>query len=394
MMEYGLVMHRSRNPFAGVRSGADVISVMLAGFVLSASLGVELGAQDEIPLRGRMNMSAMPEELTTACAFDRSSLVVRELASNLAVSPGMAERVPGGWLVYDRYERQVIELDDRLEEVTRWGRRGEGPLEYDREPAGFGRTDAGETLLFRLSPSVIAFDSQTSHVIEGLGIGRVQHAVNLDERILMANDAGVFETALGQREAVMKWGSRNLGIVVGDRGVRPIYRLRMSPDGNLYAAAMVQSWIWSLDDGEEPEKLVERCVPDLWRTAHVEAFPVRPRNITGFPPEFAAHITAQCDPCYRAEQTLMDFTILRTRQVLAWGALDANADDDQSVELYDADGDLLHAWLLPRRTWTDGLFDPFNPRRLLVWGGEFEDHVRLIEIAGEGYPAATMGRIP
>lgn len=337
-------------------------------------------------------MSPMPKELTTACALDRSPLVIKEIASNLAFSPGTAERVSGGWLVYDRYDRQVIELNDRLEEVARWGRRGEGPLEYDREPAGFGRTDAGETLLFRLSPSVIAFGSQTSHLIEGLGIGRVQHAVNLDERILMANDAGIFETVLGQRQAATKWRSRNLGIVVGDRGVRPFYRLRKGPGGKLYAAAMVQSWIWSLDESEEPERLIERCVPDLWRTAHVEAFPARPKNITGFPPEFANMIADQCDPCYRAKETLMDFTILHTRQVLAWGALDVNADGHQSVELYDAGGDLLHAWLLPRRTWVRGIFDPFDPRRLLVWGGEYEDHVRLIEVAGEGYPAATLGR--
>ncbi len=46
---------------------------------------------------------------------------------------------------------------------------------------------------------------------------------------------------------------------------------------------------------------------------------------------------------------LVDFTILSTRQVLTLGALDANADGHQSVELYDADGDLLQAWLLPWR---------------------------------------------
>ena len=387
-------MRRVGNPFARIREAVEVVLTALVVSVLSVLPGAELRAQDELPtsFRGTAKMLAMPKELTTACALDRSPLVVKEISSNLAFSPSMAERVPGGWLVYDRYARQVFELDDRLDEVARWGRRGEGPLEYDREPAGFGRTNAGETLLFRPSPSVIAFRGQTSHQIEGLEISLVDHAVNLDERLLMANHIGVFETVLGQRKAVMKWGSGNLGVMVGDRGVRPIYRLREGPGGNLYAAAMVQSWIWSLDEGKEPEKIVERCVPDLWRTAHVQAHATRPKAMAGLPPEIMAVVRAECDPCYQARRTLVDFTILRTRQVLALGALDANADGHQSIELYDAGGDLLQAWLLPWRTKVRGLFDPFNPRRLLIWGGEDEEHVRLIEVAGEGYPAATLGR--
>lgn len=87
-------------------------------------------------------------------------------------------------------------------------------------------------------------------------------------------------------------------------------------------------------------------------------------------------------------QTLADYTVLDSGRVLALGTLAANGDRHVSVELYDADGELIRAWELPLRT-SQAVFDPQNPRRLLVWGTfKGDKHVRLIEVDGAGYPSA------
>ena len=79
-----------------------------------------------------------------ACDLDRVPLRLEVLAHNPEVYPTSVappSRIPGGWLVYDRFEQQLIELDDDLNEIARWGRSGPGPMEYSQPIAVWGNGD-------------------------------------------------------------------------------------------------------------------------------------------------------------------------------------------------------------------------------------------------------------
>lgn len=42
-----------------------------------------------------------------------------------------------------------------------------------------------------------------------------------------------------------------------------------------------------------------------------------------------------------------------------------------------------------RRATSQAMFDPYNPRRLLVWGTwKGDKHVRLVEVEGDDYPSS------
>ncbi len=58
-----------------------------------------------------------------------------------------------------------------------------------------------------------------------------------------------------------------------------------------------------------------------------------------------------------------------------------------SLELYGADGDLAEAWLLEVSGAALGIFDPHNPRRLLIWNQGERPGVTLIEVDAPGYPS-------
>ena len=85
--------------------------------------------------------------------------------------------------------------------------------------------------------------------------------------------------------------------------------------------------------------------------------------------------------------TLEDFVVLEGGRLLALGALDVNEDRHKSVELYDVGGALVKSWILPLAE-AKAVFDPYNPRRILVLGTKGEEPARLIEVDGESYPSS------
>ena len=99
----------------------------------------------------------IPAKYTDACDLDRADLAVRVVAHNEEIYPGQVARTSSGWLVYDKYERQVLELDTDLRRVRSWGRDGPGPMEYEN-PVGLGRLDSANVVVVDGNPpSLIVF---------------------------------------------------------------------------------------------------------------------------------------------------------------------------------------------------------------------------------------------
>ena len=315
-----------------------------------------------------------PDELQAACDMERSPLTAKVVASSAEYYPKLAERISGGWLIYDRYADQVVELDDYLREVARWGRKGPGPLEYRGTVQGFGRTGSDGTFVVDDSPPSLMVFGATENEYRLDVTRRLDHAIEADNQLLLASTLGIHGTSLTRDgEVAMEWSREDLGINVYDDGQPPHFRLRRGGDGSLYAGTTTPSAIWALDGENSPRKVVQRCVPKAWQEVHRKA----PVFETG---PFRGHGYSM--------QTLADYTVLDSGRVLALGTLAANGDRHVSVELYDADGELIRAWELPLRT-SQAVFDPQNPRRLLVWGTfKGDKHVRLIEVDGAGYPSA------
>jgi len=88
-------------------------------------------------------------------------------------------------------------------------------------------------------------------------------------------------------------------------------------------------------------------------------------------------------------ETLQDFVLLGDGQILTLGGLQVGGGDDagRSIELYDSDRRLLRAWT-QRYPDAYGVLDPRNLRRLLIWSTTEVLGVRLIEVAGDGYPSS------
>ena len=248
------------------RNATAVLSVAVA--VGAGLVGVDYAAafQDQV---ARPSIRP-PEALTAACEMERSPLSVDVVASSLDHYPRHAERIPGGWLIYDRYDRQVVELADDLREVARWGREGPGPLEYGGRVRGLGRTESGSTFVVDDSPPAVMMFGGPGEEYR-LDVPRPHHAVRLDDRLLIASSAGIHETTFSHDgEVATPWSHEDLAIPVSERGKSSRYWLRKSSNGSVYAAATSQSAIWLLN-GEEnvPRKVVQRCVPNAWREMHV-----------------------------------------------------------------------------------------------------------------------------
>lgn len=313
-----------------------------------------------------------PDELSAACDLERLPLALEVVASSVDHYPTAAERTSGGWLVYDRYADQVVELDDDLREIARWGRKGPGPLEYQGTVQGFGRTEAGGTFVVDDSPpSVMVFGAAEEHRLDVPHL--LDHAINAGNWLLLASTLGIHRTTLAPvGEVTTEWTREDLGIAVYDNAQPPHFLLRRGGDGFLYAGTTTQSAIFLLNGESAPRKVIQRCVPKEWQAVHRKA-PVFENG------PFKGHGYSL--------QTLADYTVLESGRVLALGTLATN-DGHVSIELYDASGEMARAWELPLAT-SQAMFDPYNPRRLLVWGTSKGDkHVRLIEIAGEDYPSS------
>ncbi len=363
------------------RPTAIFVRAMLSSFIAVAVLACDgrlHGQQTETRLRFSLGDVSFPEGLVNACPLERTPLSVKELASNREHSPLKARQVEDGWLVYDRYDRQVIELSSDLRLVARWGRIGEGPMEYRatrRGPSGFGRTEGGETFVVDdAPPSIMTLGLHRNEYQLRRGRGEaifIDDAINVDNRIFMATRKGILESTLGKRSFAARWDLEDMDIVVSEHGQGPKFLLRHGLDGKLYAGASNQSYIWALDDGPSPRKVVQRCLPEGLMNVFTDA----PRLQGGI-----------VDGMRFSTTTTIDFLVLPTGHTLALGALEVNADKHQSIEMYDRNGTLLRAWTLPLAG-VRGTFDPRNPRRILIWDGE-DEHVKLIEIDGQGYPTS------
>ena len=361
-----------RSTAKGIRRRSTVAALLVAMVAGSAPVAAE-GA---VPLQDRRAPPAIrpPEVLTTACEMKRTPLAVEVVANSMTHYPRHAERISSGWLIHERYDRQVVELDNDLREVARWGRKGPGPLEYRGRVLAFGRTDSGSTFVVDDSPpSVMVFGSTEEEYL--LNVHRPHHAVNAGGRLLLASSLGIHEATISRDGAGERvWRHEDLEIDVSKEGKPSRYLLRSSGDGAVYAAATSQSAIWVLNGKGGPRKIVQRCVPRAWQEMHRRA------------PVF------ESGP-FKGEKyslrTLGDYAVLDEGRLLTLGTLHTNAQLHGSLELYNADGALVRAWELPLPSSARKVLDPYNPRRLLVWGPwKGEEHVRLIEVDGEGYPSS------
>lgn len=318
--------------------------------------------------------ASIPVRYTEACDLDRSDLAARIIAHNEGVYPRRVAQTPGGWLIYDRYEEQVVELDEDLRSVRSWGRQGPGPMEYEG-PVGLGRLDSDRVVVVDGSPpSLIVFGpGGTEH---RLAIrARPRHAIVADGRILIATgEATVHEvTTDGQVQTLntrQDFGLReNRGA-----GATAAPRLR----GN-HMAFTGPSAIWRL--GTEPQRIIQRCVHDDLLNTLEEAV----RIDTPFGPQ-PFNLT-----------TLQDFLPLGTEGFLALGGLVVTGRADQklrSIEHYDSSGRLRQAWQLTGYPTARGVFDERTIGRMLVWNEEEFDGIRLIEVDGLGSPSPEQHAHP
>lgn len=355
------------------------IAIVVAHALTACATGswlVSASAQESF----RRNLTGVefPDDLFVACSLERSPLEVHEIARNSEYQPDAAVRVEGGWLIYDRWTQKVVELDNDLQRVAEWGREGEGPMEYRPNPPGIGKTASGHVFVVENTspPSVMLFGADSVEhqiVLPAATPRRVQHVIDGGDTFFLARQDGIFEAAWGQRSALLRWeADRDFGIQVGADGQPPRFKMREGSDGTLYVAALAQSWLWSLGANVEPSRFIRRCVPKPWQEVHSTAPRLGGRN-----------------PLRFSVDTMEDFLVLSTGQVLVLGGLEVDAEAHHSLELYDTDGTLMAAWLLPV-SGIEGIFDPKRPHRLLVWDkglGHSDEGVRLIEISGQTYPS-------
>lgn len=337
------------------------------GTALVATLVILLGGPPWAQL-------AAQDRSFVACDLDRAPLELEVLAHNPEVYPTLVappSRIPGGWLVYEWYERQVIELDDDLDEIARWGRVGQGPLEYSQPAAVWG---SGEQVVVvdRDPPSVMLFGNDPIERVLPLPLPIWDAAFfpAEDRQVLSVMGAGLYETTLfGRGEMRMAWTYADLGIEVQSGipapfGGSPLV-LHASPTGGLYAGSQWGSRIWYVEP-TGPKLVVDRCIPEDLRNQHIS--PVRPGS---------------------AHTTLQNFHVLADGRILIHGALPVEVPDTEhrSIELYGADGTLLAAWSIP---FISAAFDPTNASRLLVWSDEVG--VQLVRVSGPGYPSVRPRR--
>ncbi len=228
-----------------------------------------------------------------ACDLDRAPLELEVLAHNPEVYPTLVatpSRIPGGWLVYDRYERQVIELGEGLDEIARWGRAGPGPMEYSQPVAVWGSAEQ-VVVVDRDPPSVMLFGSDRSEraLLVPLPIWDAAFFPAEDRLVLSVMGAGLYETTLfGRGEIRTAWTYADLGIEVRSGtpvpfGGSPLVP-HASPAGGLFAGSQWGSRIWHVEPAG-PKLVLERCIPDGLRNQHIAPRPprVRPHDAPGLP---------------------------------------------------------------------------------------------------------------
>ena len=307
---------------------------------------------------------SFPSEYTYACDYPRSELTVRLIAHNQEVYPDRIAQTPSGWLVHDRYERQVVELDENLRRVRTWGRHGPGPMDYER-PVGLGRLDSDHVVVVdNEPPSLIVFGpTDNEYRIVGLQGRQMEHAIVADGRILIATrDATVHEVTLDGQTRILH-SRHDFGLPGSRRSGAPASpRLRPGHIGLRGPSA-----IWTL--GTHPQKAVQRCVHDDLEKMLKEA----PRIDLGPPFGVQPYNVA----------TMQDFLPLGAGGFLAMGGLVLKGSARlRSIERYDSSGVLLEAWKLIGYPEVNAIFDEHNIGRLLIWNEESIDGIQLVETKG------------
>ena len=306
-----------------------------------------------------------PEEYTRECRIERESLTATVLARNSDVYPDVVTRTSGGWLVHDRFARQIIELDDSLTIVRRWGRRGPGPLEYENPVAVLQTSPDQVVVLDRSPPSIITFgDGAGERRLEGV---MPVHAIFDGGRILVSARRGTLHevTVLGEIRNLLSRHDFGLPVQRGD-GARPIIRLRPGHLGFLGPSTI---WVGS----SPPRQIVQRCLHDDLANVHLEAPKVDLGPPFGIQP-YTVH-------------TMLDFLHLGDGAgFLVLGGLVVDEDDLRSIERYDETGRLVKAWRLTGYPRVSGVFDNHNNGRMLLWNAEEIDGIVLVALDGEGFP--------
>ncbi len=314
----------------------------------------------------------LPMKYVEACDLERSDLVARVIARNEDVYPRRVAQTTRGWLVYERYEEQVVELDRDLRRIHGWGRQGPGPMEYEN-PVGLGRVDSTHVIVVDgRPPSLIVFGPDATE--HRLAVpGRPTHAIVADGRILVAtNEATVHEITLnGEVRTVNTRGDFGLPEARG-LATNPVLRLR----GN-HMAFTGPSTIWTL--GDQPRRMIQRCVhDDLMNMLEVPIlidtpFGRHPFNLT----------------------TMQDFLPIGSEGFLALGGLVVNVTRGRevqklrSIEHYDTGGSLRQAWQLTEYPGAKGVFDEHTPGRMLIWHEEEIGGIRLVQLEGLGLKEAV-----
>ena len=307
----------------------------------------------------------IPIEYTEACDLDRSDLAVQVIARNEEVYPRRVARTPGGWLVHDRYEEQVVELDQDLRRVRSWGRPGPGPMEYE-DPVGMGRLDSARVVVVDGSPpSLIVFGPGNDRNERRLVMNaRPPHAVVVDSRVLIATDEATVHEARLDGQVLTVNTREDFGLPENrGPGSHAAPRLR-----GMHLAFTGPSAIWRF--GPRPQLIIQRCIH---------------RDLQGMLEE-AVRIETPFGPQPFNLTTMQDFLPLGAGGFLALGGLVVRENDRnlRSIEHYDSTGRLTQAWQLTGYPTVNGVFDEHAIGRLLLWDEDTITGVQLVEVEGLG----------
>ena len=336
-----------------------------AGLLLTAAAGT---AQTQVS--GSFETTFPVDKYRFECQLDRTELEARIVAANSEFYPEFATRTAEGWLIYDEFERQVVELDEELRELRRWGREGDGPLEY-RKPVSAMRLPTGEVLVVDAAPpSFLLFGGErpNEHRLEGI---EPEHAMVRDDgTVLVAGKHGDLHVFTPEAETLGQVATRrDLGMTEtqGEEAAYPV--IDINPP---YIGFVGPSTVWSLT-ADKPRMVLQRCVHEDLARVHEQAPTVSLGKLGTVP------ITVI---------TMGDYLVLPDG-FLVLGALVVNEEADRSIEHYDASGNLVEAWRLTGYPAAHGRFDPHNPKRILIWNKATIDGILLLEVENDRFPGGA-----
>lgn len=321
-------------------------------------------------VNGQQLRISVPDEYKYECTLDRTMLATTQVAANPEIYPTLATRVDGGWLVYDEFFQQVVELDDELAEVRRWGRRGPGPLEYGH-PVAIMRLSTGEVVIVDDTPPsvmVMGGADPNEHVIQGLEPEAAMVAP--DGTILTAGLYGDVHVVDTDGEMLREVASpQDFGLPGGrSQGAYPEMLIRPP-----FVGFLGPSTVWRLVNGGKPRQVIQRCLHEDLARIHERAPLIEIPSFGEVPYTVI---------------TMYDFLPLPDG-ILTFGGLNVNPQLDRSLEFYDESGALRGAWQLTGYPGARGVFDPQDPRRILIWNKENIEGTLLIEVDGARFPTGT-----